>query len=87
MKCYECGAELDWIETPDGFYGVDIDPAYVIVGGGQDVFFDDNGDEIRGRKALCREVKKRHKRLPLLWRPHGQTCKALRKERRRGISE
>ena len=87
MKCYECGAELEWMETKNGFYGVDIEPVYVIAGDGQDVFLDNNGDEIRGRKALCREVRKRHKRLPLLWRPHGQTCRALRKERRRGISE
>ena len=38
MKCYECGAELDMIETPTGFYGVDIDPVYVIVGDGREIF-------------------------------------------------
>ncbi len=75
--CKRCGAEIDWTRKRDGGYiPVDPEPAFVIEGEGQDIFFDEEGNELTGRAAGPGEIQTREQKIntPLGFVPHRRTC-------------
>lgn len=70
--CRDCGAEIDWVRTEEGRYiPVDPEPVFVIEGGGQDQFIEDEGGTITGRIARPEEERRD---LPVAYVPHWRTC-------------
>lgn len=79
--CKFCGAEIDWIFTTEQKYkAVDPEPVFVIEGGGQDQFIEDEGGTITGRIARPEEERRD---LPVAYVPHWGTCRNTASFRRR----
>ena len=70
--CKFCGTEIDWIQAVDGQYiPIDVDPVFVIEGGGRERFIEDTGTAIIGRLAKPEEE---NRDLPVAFVPHVRTC-------------
>lgn len=70
--CKFCDQQIDWITTQDGRYvPVDPDPVMVLENEGQEIFLDDEGGTIIGRKARPEEE---HSDLLVAFVPHQRTC-------------
>ncbi|WP_298028772.1 hypothetical protein [uncultured Dysosmobacter sp.] len=51
-RCRMCGAEIDWIQTPEGKYvAVDPEPVVVAENTGTDVFYTDEGRKFVGTES------------------------------------
>lgn len=75
--CKGCQAEIDWLRTPAGkMMPINPEPVFVIEGDGTDVFYTDEGEQLRGRLARPEEVETKDARLktPLGFVPHWKTC-------------
>ena len=80
--CRACGAEIDWIQTPEGKYiPVDPEPVFVVEGDGAELFCDEEIGELRGRQARPEEVQtvEEKARNPVAFVPHWRTCKRNRR--------
>ena len=55
--CKGCWREIDWIRTAAGkSMPIDPDPVFVIEGEGKDLFYTEEGEQLRGRAARPDEV-------------------------------
>lgn len=52
-RCKFCGAQIDWIWSPErgGYVKVDAEPVFVDLSGGEVTFITDEGGILRGRLA------------------------------------
>ena len=75
--CKGCWREIDWIRTAAGKpMPVDPDPVFVIEGDGKDLFYTEEGEQLRGRAARSDEVTTQEAKLetPLGFVTHWKTC-------------
>ena len=77
-RCKFCGAEIDWIRTPQGnFVPVEPEPVFTVEREGTDSFFDEETGEFTGRLAEPWEVG-----LRVGWMPHARICQYLQEKGR-----
>lgn len=84
--CKGCLQEIDWIRTAAGkSMPIDPEPVFVIEGEGKDLFYTEEGEQLRGRAARPDEVITKEAKLetPLGFVPHWKTCKNAADFRRR----
>lgn len=84
--CKGCWREISWIRTPAGKpMPVDLEPVFVIEGDGKDLFYTEEGEQLRGRIARPEEVATREAKLetPVAFVPHWKTCPNAADFRRR----
>lgn len=81
--CRGCGQPIEWIRTAAGrFMPIDPEPVFIIEEG-RDSFITDEGEIVRGRRALPHEESRE---FPVAFVPHWKTCPQadnFRRERRR----
>lgn len=55
---------------------IDLDPVFVIEGDGKDLFYTEEGEQLRGRAARPDEVTTREAKIetPIGFIPHWKTC-------------
>lgn len=79
--CKNCGAEIEWLQKPDGRY-IPVDPEieFIIEGEGTERFYAENGTVLVGRLARPEEAQTRKVKInaPLGCVPHWRTCRARR---------
>lgn len=70
--CRRCGREIEWAQDESGrFIPLDLEPVFVIEGGGRDQFYTDENAVIVGRAARPEEESPE---LPVAFVPHWETC-------------
>ena len=70
--CRRCGREIEWAQGENGrFIPLDLEPVFVIEGGGNDQFYTDENAVIGGRAARPEEESPE---LPVAFIPHWKTC-------------
>ena len=70
--CRRCGREIEWAQDESGrFIPLDLEPVFVIEGGGRDQFYTDENAVIVGRIASQEEESSE---LPVAFVPHWKTC-------------
>lgn len=79
--CRNCGAEIEWMRTPEGCtIPVDPEPVFIIGNEGQDRFYTEEEGVLVGRRAEPEEVRTREQKssTPLGFVPHWNTCQGRR---------
>ena len=79
--CKGCGALIDWSVTKEGKYmPINLEPVFIIEGGGKDRFVTEEGEIVLGRRALPAEERPG---LEVAFVPHWRTCPCAGQFRRR----
>ena len=74
--CKYCGARIDWIRTPEGKYTpVEPGPVVVMPDRGTDDFITDEGERIKGKRALAGPIGGNL----VAYKPHWTRCSARKK--------
>ena len=84
--CKGCGRQIDWIRTAAGkSMPIDPEPVFVIEGDGRDLFYTEEGEQLRGRPARLDEVTTQEAKLEAAvgFMPHWKTCPNAADFRRR----